>query len=352
MNPIYSDEDDNWQIAPSGTGAAVLRIVLLVIAVFGTMAVCCGSEIHYRNGVACRRILTPIHGSSSHRVTYEPIVEKRSVEVQEYKAPEAYPTERELLDYDDDEFDRALAKILQRAQRDQSRRETIEQLRKLGLRLGDENYRYPADRSIYSRSVHVPEERFGISVKASTDYIGSDPTDVIAAQIGRELEGVRGLFGDVLSGQSDALDRLIQSRAANSDRMARAIEKIADSQSRAEEIRAIGDATARAHSDHQVDVHGVLSGITGATLQPAEAAASAPVQQVFDRYCGKCHDPIENTYQQGRLDLSDYTRLRDQDWSGVIKRIRGGSMPPQGEPALTEEAERVVVDAFIGRLAK
>jgi hypothetical protein len=349
----YLEEQKDLVFATIGiTFVWLVRMIAVILFILLYSAAANASDIHFRNGVACRRILTPIHGSSSHRVTYEPIVEQRAIEVPEYKAPEVYPSERELLEYNDDEFDKALARILQRAQRDQSRRETIEQLRKLGLRLGDENYRFPADRGLYSRSQYPPEERFGISVKSSTDYIGSDPTDVIAAQIGRELEGVRGLFGDVLSGQSDALDRLIQSRAANSDRMARAIEKIADSQSRAAEIRAIGEATQRAHTDRQIDLNGILSGVTGSTQAPIQGGPDDEVQLALSEYCGKCHDPSRSTYQEGRIDLSDYTRLSTDQWSGLIRRIRSDSMPPQGEAPLSDAAERVLVDEFLGQLTK
>jgi len=255
-----------------------------------------------------------------------------------------------LLSYDDDQFQAVYLRILEKAARDQSRRADIEQLRKLGLRL-DSGYEN-RNRNYNDRQLSYPQRsNYGISVKESVDYIGSDPTDVIAGQIGRQMDRVGSLFGDLTGSQADALQQLIKSRNINTERVARALERKAEAEADTAKIKALAEAVKRTHSTRQIDVQGGNFGtlLNQLNLSNPQSENEDKLQRVFTVSCNKCHDPNRETYQAGRLDLSDYRALTGGEFAAVIKRVRGGSMPPTGEPPLTPDQERILIDGFVSK---
>lgn len=331
----------------------------ILIALCGVAS---ADDIVIRNGVKCHRRLIPIHGSHDYRVQYDPVIVEEKVEVREnYVAPYAPPSEGELLGLSQGEYEKRLLGIIERAVRDQSRREDIKILRTLGLQIGepDSGGSGVYAKSVYSRGYERPHEsNFGISIKESVDFVGSDPTDLIANQIGRNVDGVRSLFGDLTNAQADALRDLIQSRAVNTERIARAIEETAKGQADATRIRALSDATKRTSVDRDINVAGTfLQHLSeqlsqnvpniGGNSEQSSGGSISQVQAVISQKCGKCHDPSQQTYKQGRMDLSKYESLNYEQLASVIKQIRSGAMPPQGEPALTQDEEKLIVDDFV-----
>src|SRR3954469_6263999 len=65
------------------------------------------------------------------------------------------------------------------------------------------------------------------------------------------------------------------------------------------------------------------------------------------RYCGDCHDDAERAGDLS-FDRLDKTHLDAAVWEPVIRKLRGGLMPPPGEPR--PAADRL--DTFVGFLAE
>lgn len=356
---FFNEDNDSAAFESPVRITGVWRLIILAVVGGCVMSAAFGSDICIRNGVQCHRKLIPIPNSSHHRVVYEPVVKvvEQVRVVVEQPAPIPYPDARDLLEYDENKFDDALIQIIGKAQRDKDRRAI---LRELGIRL-DDGAKYPADRSVYSRDVYnrPAESSYGISVKESVDYVGSDPTDVIAGQIGRQMDRVGDLFGDLAGGQSRALQTLITSRGVNTERIARAIERQAEASGDATKIRAIGDVVKRTHVDRETTIAGTflqalqqaLGGAVSSTATPLSSSADN-IQTALTTKCGACHDPNSQTYIAGRMDLSNYTALNGQQWAAIIKNVRGGTMPPTGSPALTADEERFLVDYFVSETLK
>src|SRR5215467_3490121 len=79
----------------------------------------------------------------------------------------------------------------------------------------------------------------------------------------------------------------------------------------------------------------------GLTLTPAastqtrEAAAApaAPYRALLDQYCVTCHNERLKTAGL-MLDKMDLDRVAEgaETWEKVVRKLRGGMMPPQGRP--------------------
>src|SRR5215468_9842971 len=70
------------------------------------------------------------------------------------------------------------------------------------------------------------------------------------------------------------------------------------------------------------------------TSVPANPAApAAPYRAMLDQYCVTCHN--ERTKTAGlMLDKMDLDRIGEgaETWEKVVRKLRGGMMPPQGRP--------------------
>ncbi len=72
-----------------------------------------------------------------------------------------------------------------------------------------------------------------------------------------------------------------------------------------------------------------LSVLLSASLLPA-ATFDDTVKPFVDKTCVGCHN---SRLQQGSLDLTKHTSLQDRDvWESVVRKLRGGEMPPKGLP--------------------
>jgi len=79
---------------------------------------------------------------------------------------------------------------------------------------------------------------------------------------------------------------------------------------------------------------GVGSPRIAAVESSAQAAAAAATRRaVLDRYCVTCHNPRLRTAELD-LEQADLERISDDPavWEKVVRRLRAGTMPPQGRP--------------------
>ena len=91
-----------------------------------------------------------------------------------------------------------------------------------------------------------------------------------------------------------------------------------------------------------------LTGILLAAPTAKPAPASAPDRALLDQYCVTCHNQKLKT--AGLLfDRMDVSRLGEnaEIWEKVVRKLRGGMMPPQGMP----RPDAATTEAFIGQLA-
>src|SRR5689334_14526937 len=69
------------------------------------------------------------------------------------------------------------------------------------------------------------------------------------------------------------------------------------------------------------------------SASPAAAPAKTPQRALLDQYCVKCHN---ERLQSGkmRLDNQDVTNVaaNPEVWEKVVRKLRGGVMPPAGQP--------------------
>lgn len=99
----------------------------------------------------------------------------------------------------------------------------------------------------------------------------------------------------------------------------------------------------------------VLMGAVSASAQQAapkpaaasSAAATADKRALLDKYCVGCHNArVQNGKM--RLDNADITKVGEhgETWERVVRKIRGGVMPPPGAP----RPEKVAYEGFAGWL--
>src|SRR5215831_2306612 len=78
----------------------------------------------------------------------------------------------------------------------------------------------------------------------------------------------------------------------------------------------------------------VVSAVPAQTpASPSAATASAPYRSLLDQYCVTCHNERAKTAGL-MLDKMDVDHVSDgaETWEKVIRKLRGGMMPPQGRP--------------------
>src|SRR5262249_1456130 len=65
----------------------------------------------------------------------------------------------------------------------------------------------------------------------------------------------------------------------------------------------------------------------------SSASASAPYRALLDQYCVTCHNERAKTAGL-MLDKMDFDHIGDsaERWEKVIRKLRGGMMPPTGRP--------------------
>jgi cytochrome c551/c552 len=90
----------------------------------------------------------------------------------------------------------------------------------------------------------------------------------------------------------------------------------------------------------------VLIAATSATLF-AESSAVSPQRAMLDRYCVTCHNQKLKTggLTLDRIDL-DKPAEGAETWEKVIRKLRGGMMPPQGMP----RPDKATLDTFVSWL--
>jgi mono/diheme cytochrome c family protein len=83
------------------------------------------------------------------------------------------------------------------------------------------------------------------------------------------------------------------------------------------------------------------------SLSADSPSASAPYRELVDRYCVTCHNQKLKTggLMLDRMDL-DHVPDGAETWEKVIRKLRGGMMPPQGMP----RPDRAALDGFIAWL--
>ena len=319
-------------------------------------------DIVIRNGVRCYKKRVIIGNCVSYRYTPVPVTPA-------YKEPQKPDVDYEkLLELPEDQYDREITRIISRAATVHTRKNELDSLVRAGVLPGPlGGYGYPADRSITSRNQYRPSEQsYGIRVKESVDYVGSDPTDIIAHYLGRHQERVDSSVNELQTEQNRQLLTLIASRASNTDRITRALEKQTEAQSRALEIQALGAATNRGSTTRDIQISGgissllqqLLSGVTGGNTNPPPLTGTispglgntgaSGVQRLINTKCIKCHG--ENG--QSGLDLRNYAQLDLDTTTKVVVSVRGGSMPPASETPLTAEEVGVFTDDFVNALKK
>ena len=79
----------------------------------------------------------------------------------------------------------------------------------------------------------------------------------------------------------------------------------------------------------------------------SSAAATSPQRALVDRYCVSCHNGRLKTANLAldSLDLSDVGQ-HAEEWEKVVRKLRGGLMPPAGRP----RPDRAAQDAFVAWL--
>src|SRR5215467_6750132 len=78
----------------------------------------------------------------------------------------------------------------------------------------------------------------------------------------------------------------------------------------------------------------VVSAVPAQTpASPSAASASAPYRALLDQYCVTCHNERAKTAGL-MLDKMDLNHVGDtaETWEKVIRKLRGGMMPPTGRP--------------------
>lgn len=89
----------------------------------------------------------------------------------------------------------------------------------------------------------------------------------------------------------------------------------------------------------------LLAQSTGAPASAPDASFEQTVKPFFKKNCVACHN-ADNSTAGVRVDQLD-SRFDDQHiqtWEGILRRIRGGSMPPKGLPQPTAEERRQMVE--------
>ena len=79
--------------------------------------------------------------------------------------------------------------------------------------------------------------------------------------------------------------------------------------------------------------------------QPQSVPAASTERALLDKYCVTCHN--EKTRTAGLLlDKLDVERVPDgaETWEKVIRKLRGGMMPPQGMPRPDETAKYAFIN--------
>src|SRR6516225_5046516 len=71
---------------------------------------------------------------------------------------------------------------------------------------------------------------------------------------------------------------------------------------------------------------------------PASASVSAPYRALLDQYCVTCHNERAKTagLMLDKMDL-DHISENAETWEKVIRKLRGGMMPPNGRPRPANE---------------
>src|SRR5438874_8980108 len=80
---------------------------------------------------------------------------------------------------------------------------------------------------------------------------------------------------------------------------------------------------------------------------PASVPAKSPHRALIDRYCTNCHNADDKVAGLA-LDTMSLDRIPEgaETWEKVVKKLRGGMMPPLGQPRPDQES----VDSLISLL--
>ena len=97
----------------------------------------------------------------------------------------------------------------------------------------------------------------------------------------------------------------------------------------------------------------VLMALSAVHLFAAEPPA-ADISSILNRHCARCHgaDEQEGDFRIDRLDR-DIVGGPDADrWHEVLNRVNSGEMPPEDEPALTDDELAAFTDWLTGELKR
>jgi hypothetical protein len=88
-----------------------------------------------------------------------------------------------------------------------------------------------------------------------------------------------------------------------------------------------------------------------AACQPSVQQQAAAAKTTIERYCTDCHNDAERTGELTlqRVSLTDLAAHADV-WEKVVRKLRGGMMPPSGEPLPDAPTQQQLVAYLEDRL--
>ena len=77
-----------------------------------------------------------------------------------------------------------------------------------------------------------------------------------------------------------------------------------------------------------------VSAVPPQTAPASASSASGPYRALLDQYCVTCHNDRAKTagLMLDKMDL-DHIGEGAETWEKVVRKLRGGMMPPHGPPA-------------------